>query len=117
MFEVENRHTSKEHLLPILFHLPGGFLNVFPRVKVVEDPEDSQLWEYFNLLYQTDNEPVLNIIECAEHSNYGWYKHQLVCIDYGNGRNYWLNKQIIKDHAENKLTGLIEFMKKTEKRK
>lgn len=100
MFEKSYNRFPSEFLAPLLFSLPGGFLNVYPRCSVITDPKDPQLWKLFKNLYEEDNEYILNIIEVAEPSNFGYYQGRIVAIDYGHGRQYFLNKRIVEDELE-----------------
>lgn len=97
MFEKSYNRFPSEFLVPLLFSLPGGVLNVYPRCTVITHAKDSQLWKLFRILYEEDNEYILNIIECAEPSNFGYYQGRIVAIDYGHGRQYFTNKHIIED--------------------
>lgn len=100
MFERSYNRFPSEFLAPLLFSLPGGFLNIYPRCEVVSSSKDEELWKSFKLLYDADMEYILDIIECAEPTNFGYYKGKIVAIDYGHGRQYWLNRRIIEEELK-----------------
>lgn len=100
MFEVSNKDTSSHYLAPILFHIPGGFLNVMPRCEVYKEELHEDLIKYFDALYDEDFSSVLNIVEIAEPRNFGKYKGRVVAIDYGHGGDYELNKWVISDRRD-----------------
>lgn len=110
MFEVEHRHEHPTALLPILFHIPGGWLNVFPRCEVFTDDKDPALVAYFEQLlddYEIRNDrkayETLQVIEVAEPQNFGYYQGRVVATDYGNGKNADLNMFCIEEGRKRRL--------------
>ena len=103
MFERENTMAS-QFLMPLLFSLPGGWLNVMPRAKdVFTEDQHPDLLNYFKAVYvlaksnELEGVTTLDIIEVAEPANFGWYKGHVVCIDYGCGKNAGLNEFVIQE--------------------
>lgn len=79
-------------LCPILFTLPLGFLIVMPRVDMLSEQEFLNInFEDFDM-YKSEIFPYkLDIIENGyfisvenKANSFGWYKNDLVCVDYGN---------------------------------
>lgn len=106
MLEADNAKRSSIYLAPMVFVIPGGWLNVMARAdRVFADGEekDPLLIDYFKeLLDNRSNSSLQTILDldCMEVSvpeNYGLCKGRVVCIDYGASRNQDLNSFLIEE--------------------
>jgi hypothetical protein len=68
---------KNERIAPVLFYLPGGFLSIMPRCKLITDSEYEQL----NL---KDFENIPCEKSPGKSDSYGWLKGQIVALDYGS---------------------------------
>lgn len=69
----------KDCLCPILFSLPGGFLVVMPRCRVLQEDDEVPMGDLDAFCERED------FIIPAERKcdSFGWHKGNLVAIDYG----------------------------------
>jgi hypothetical protein len=79
MYERRWSGFDPERLCPVLWSIPGGFLNVMPRVETLDDYLDTDLYlERFG----DQGDYTLSFIENKPH-HFGYYKGNLVAVDYG----------------------------------
>lgn len=86
MFEKQFSTMQMPECLPVLFSVPGGWLNIMPRADV-KSPEAEDRFEYLDrfkeMLETSVNGPILkNIVEMKVDS-IGLYQGRVVAIDYG----------------------------------
>jgi hypothetical protein len=69
-------------LCPIVFSLPGGFLNVMPRCRILTDAE----WQDYAEMAISPEEERGDFVVPVEHKSdsYGWLNGRIVAVDYGN---------------------------------
>ena len=78
--EVEISSLGKyPEICPVLWHLPGGFLLVMPRVRVMTD-EEFDNFHYTEFVFQDD----YTIPAEPKSDSFGWLDGKVVAIDYGN---------------------------------
>lgn len=78
MQEVTFSNMQLPYLCPVLFYLPGGFLNVMPRCRELTESE------YLKLGIQSHFNRISIITIENKSSSYGWYKGKVVAFDYGD---------------------------------
>lgn len=71
--------TRQEGVCPIVFSLPGGFLNVMPRARPLTDDE----WSAFDPAGHC-NRPGYTISAEPKRDSFGVVGGAIVAIDYGN---------------------------------
>lgn len=71
------RRTCSDQFCPIVFHIPGGFLNVMKRC----DPFDEYEYEKMYNLFYSNNE-CHSFVENKKCS-FGLLDNKLVAVDYG----------------------------------
>lgn len=94
--ENKFQSTAPKYLCPILFRLPGGFLNVYPRCDITRGDAKTAI-EFFTRLYELEEsgdgeEIVLQIVEYKPDS-VGTFEGKIYAIDYGSGGCYEINKE------------------------
>ena len=81
MQEVTFTSLRSNKLCPVIFNIPGGFMNIMPKVKELSREE------FFNFNYEqfceNDDAYIKNIVE-NKLDSFGWYKGSIVAIDYGS---------------------------------
>jgi len=68
-----------KRLCPVLFSLPGGFLLIMPKVRVMTDKEFAD-FDYQAFI----NQPPYNIPVESKSDSFGWLNGEIVAIDYGS---------------------------------
>lgn len=78
-------------MCPVIFSLPGGFLNVMPRCIELTDDEFCSLvnikdfWGYGLIDWPGNDYRYKAVIPVENKSNsFGWHNGKVVAIDYGN---------------------------------
>ena len=66
-----------DYLCPVLYSLPGGFMNVMPRCKILTKDEYNSL-----KIRKKFERSVMSIEEKPD--SYGWYQGRVVAVDYGD---------------------------------
>lgn len=79
MQEVAFSKAGWPELCPVLFSLPGGYLLVMPRVRLMSDEE----FMHFDAESWVEREDYRVPVERKSNS-FGWLNGRLVAIDYGN---------------------------------
>jgi hypothetical protein len=74
-----------EHLCPVLRALPGGFLNVMPRVDTFDSHLDDGLYEE---IFGEKEDYTLEFVENKPH-HFGYYQGLIVAVDYGQVFRNW----------------------------
>jgi hypothetical protein len=68
-----------KRLCPVLFSIPGGFLAVMPKVRVMTDDEFDE-FDHQNFI----NRSPYRIPAESKSDSFGWLDHNVVVIDYGS---------------------------------
>lgn len=68
-------------LCPVLASVPGGFLVVMPRVRVMTD-EEFERFDYLGFVWTPDGDRQVPVE--AKSDSFGWLDGRVVAIDYGN---------------------------------
>ena len=71
--EIKFKNLS-DKLCPILFYLPGGFLNVMPKCKMISEDE----------FYTLDLKDYINLPIEFKQDSFGKLNNKIVAIDYGS---------------------------------
>lgn len=75
--EAQFSATKDPRLCPVIFHVPGGFLNIMRRAEVLTEGISEEEYEKFQ-------EGAFHVpVECKGDS-FGYLNGQLVAIDYGS---------------------------------
>lgn len=81
-FASWKRAVDSHKLCPILFTVPGGWLNIMPRVRMLAP----QAWDAFKLEFDkwkvVDDD--FHVPVERKRSSFGWLDGRVVAIDYGN---------------------------------
>lgn len=79
MQEARFSELNSEDLVPTLFSIPGGFLNIQPRCKIISrlEWESKEIEEEINRI--SSIHPVENKLD-----SFGWFCGRLVAVDYGS---------------------------------
>jgi hypothetical protein len=79
MREVAISKTGCPEVAPIVFHLPGGFLSVMPRCRIMNNAEFA-IFDKDKFCVKEDYiVPVEN-----KNTSFGWLNGSIVAVDYGN---------------------------------
>jgi hypothetical protein len=70
-------------LCPVLFSVPGGWLNVMPRCRVMTEVE-FQNFDYFGFVKQKE----WYVPAERKSDSFGWLRGRVVAIDYGSPGDY-----------------------------
>lgn len=72
--------SGNNEFCPVKWYIPGGWIVVMPRVKVMTD-EEFKSFDYHGFVYQKDY-----VVPCENKSDsFGWLPNgKIVVIDYGN---------------------------------
>lgn len=73
---------GRPELCPVLFSLPGGWLVVMRRAKVLTDNEFLDISE--NDMQEFINQPDYIVPAELKSDSFGWLDGKLVAVDYGN---------------------------------
>jgi hypothetical protein len=76
-------NLKDDKLCPILFSIPGGFLNIMPRVSPISEREYVDLQRFSYPWISTADEECNLPVEWKKDS-FGWYQGRIVAIDYGS---------------------------------
>lgn len=76
LFRLWTKNGVKEHC-PIILSFPGGFLNIMPRTKELNDSEFKTV-DYKALCDK------LGYIPEYKSNSFGWLDGRVVCFDYGS---------------------------------
>lgn len=81
MQEATFGRMGRTELCPVRFHIPGGWLLVMPRVRVLSDDE------FKAISWREHLDADGSMIRLAEYKpdSFGWLDGRLVAIDYGGG--------------------------------
>jgi len=91
LHEIEWSKTKDKRLCPVLFYIPGGWVVIMPECTPIDAVNfNSELIDKFypdsTEDYHPDNEcfpAEYNIPVEYKIDSFGWYKNQIVAIDYG----------------------------------
>jgi hypothetical protein len=74
-----------QHLCPVLWSLPGGFLSVMPRIDTFDDHLDDDLYEE---IFGEKEGYTLEFVE-NKPNHFGYYHGHIVAVDYGQVFRNW----------------------------
>jgi hypothetical protein len=84
--EVRFSRMKTRVLCPVLFYLPGGFLNIMPKcVPVMDNSDDEEFNDALNYIWRMSDEDGVdyrNIVE-PKASSLGKLDGRIVAVDYG----------------------------------
>ena len=76
--------SISDRLCPVLFALPGGFLNVMPRCRPMTDEEFLNFDYSAFVTYGGHNGVQFELPVEEKTSSFGWLNSRVVAIDYGS---------------------------------
>lgn len=80
MQEVEFSRTDWPELCPVRYYLPGGWLVVMPRLRILTESEFAEA-DYGALVHR----PGYEVPAEAKADSFGWLNGRIVAVDYGGG--------------------------------
>ncbi len=81
MQEIEKHNAKYPGLCPLLWYLPGGFINIMPRAQPITDEYYELIGEAYWTKWGDTDDYYVNVEN--KICSFGWLNGAIVAVDYG----------------------------------